>query len=542
MSTKFASDQLDLGFAYVKDYGTDATAVQAAFDTGAAVVNFDGDQTYVWTEAIEVPSNTVINFNGCSITQTGNHYTFSVLGIVSARLTDITLNGPCTATASYTGTPGSQQFIHTAFADRVHLRNGIIMTGYYGAGVKFAQGSSDCSAIGCSANSVGVISFYAEGQGDNGAAAVCSDIMFHDNVVTDFNYGIELKQVQGFSIKDNIINDAQSGTTKYGILVTRDYNQGGYTDQYVPKNGVISGNVITNPDSQGWGINTTASIDIIIDSNVVKGAGYYGITGTGSHITVTNNIVEGGSQTGISCGYGDPTLGSNGADATYDKGYLTVTGNTVKEHSGLSYNFNDARSSTISDNKAISQTAGTNVYKFNDCQDSDITNNKSDDGAQSSAAFRIEDSNNSGLLYVNNTTDVADGTISLSVPSTFTGYYTKRHDGFSYSKVSFLRTTDATPANIDSLTLVTSKAWSVEQLTVVNNGSFRHNKKSAAFLNNSGGTTTLTGTETDLYEHDNGGGTAVDVVVAGAAGSIQVTGIAAQTMDWTSYTTWTRGK
>ena len=61
-------------------------------------------------------------------------------------------------------------------------------------------------------------------------------------------------------------------------------------------------------------------------------------------------------------------------------------------------------------------------------------------------------------------------------------------------------------------------------------------------MNNASGTTSLTGTEVDIYEHSNVGGTAVDIVASSADGIIQVTGIAAQTINWTTYSTWTRAK
>ena len=542
MSTKIAFNQIDTHAVYVSDHGTDAAAVQAAFDTGASVIEFDGDQTYTWTEAIEVPSGTVINFNGCSITQAGNHYTFSVVGTSGARLSDITMNGPCTATASYTGSPGSQQFLHTEFADRVHLYNGISMNGYYGAGVKFAKGSSDCSVNNCSADSIGVISFYAEGQGDNGQNAVASGIHFRNCTATNFVYGFELKQVQGFSITDCFATDAAAGSTKYGILVTRDYNQGGYTDQYTPRDGIISNCVVTNPSPTDFGINVTASTDIIIDSCSVVGSGAFGITASGSHLTVSNCLVNGGTGTGISCGYGDPTLGTNGADASYDKAYMTVCNNTVKTHGGLSYNFTDCNSSTISDNKAIDQTGGTYVFAFDGCGESDIKGNGSRGGAQSSTVFRIEDNSNDNLLWVDNTSDTSDGTLPLSVPSTFGGYYLQRGDGYSYKKVSFLRTTDATPTTIDSLTLDTNKAWSVKQHTIVRNGSSNmRDIETRAFVARAGSTAYLTGTETTIHDH-NAGTTAVGISVSGNDALVQVTGVAAATYDWTTITEWTRAK
>ena len=523
---------------YMPALGTTQGAIQAAYDTGVKNIDYDGNQTYTLDATTNVPSNTISRFNGCTFETDLNGHSFASIGTSGARLSDIYMVGPCTATATTIGT-GGQQFWHTEFCDRVWAHTNIRMIDYGGTGVKFAQGTSSAGVFRCSTKNIGTISLYAEGQGDNGASALATNIFFHENEVNDFTYGIELKQVRGFSIKDNILTDAIVASTKYGILVTRDYNQGGYTDQYTPQNGVISGNIVINPSSAGWGINVTASTDVIVSGNEVINAGKYGITVSGSHHIVNNNIVNGGATTGISVSYGDPTPGTNGAASTYDKGYFTVDGNSVKAHVGLSYNFTDCQDSTISDNKAIGQTGGTNVFAFDGCAGSDITGNGSKGGAQSGPAFRIEDNSNGNLLWVDNTDDAGDGSISLSVPSSFSGYYTKRNDGYSYEKVSFLRTTDATSTVIDSLTLDTNKAWNLEQHTVVRNSSYRRDTKSASLIYRAASAAVLGGTSS-LWDFNNG--TSVSVGVSSNDGRITVTGVAGNTLDWTTISKWTRAK
>lgn len=504
-----------------------------------SIVEFDGSKTYNLDSKITIPSNKSIYLNGCSINTDLDDHLFESIGTAGTPIENIRIFGPCRATATTIG-GGAQQFFHGFQSRDVHLTDQIYMKDFGGTGVKFNEGCSDCSATHCIADGIGVISFYAESNGADGANILTSNIRYTHNHVKNFNYGIEMKQVAGAIINSNIIEDGKVGADKYGILVTRDFNQGGFTDQFAPTRVIISDNIVRNTDTLQFGINITAGYDCIIANNIVHDVGDQGITASGSHITVDGNMVNNVTDVSISANFNPNVLGTNGAPASYDEAYHTVTNNTVKDSTSIPYNFNDCKESVISDNKNINHLEANFAYSFRKCQNSAIMGNKNIGGI-SSFSFRIEDDENDNLLWVDNAGPVDKLGDPLSKPSTFTGFYTKRDDGFSWEEVRFLQTTDATPTTIASATLGNDQAVSIKQHSVVRNNSIRHDKESHAFVNRAGAAAAaLTGTDTTIHDHNNTGGSAVINTVATNDAIVQVTGVAAQTMSWRTEVIWTR--
>jgi polygalacturonase len=514
----------------VKDFGAvgdgvadDTAAIQAAIDAVSGGTVFFPFGTYYITGTVNVDSNCILDFDQSQINTNYNGILFSLIGADGARKENVVFrNGRFTATTIGTG---GQQAIQAMWANNVFVQN-CEFTDFGGVAVKFNGGNSNVEVSHCKATDIGVISFYAEGDGTTSNKG-CYNVRFLYNTVSGFDYGIEAKQSSYVKIIGNTLTNGAGGSTKYAILVTRDYSTG---NEIVPRNIIITENSVDS--CANFGIYTTTSADVIVSNNRVKDAGGQGIVVSGAQLTVENNQVQASGGTGVSVNYSDVTLGSLGiTDDGYDAAYATVSGNKVNECASISFSFNDLDYSVVSGNLATHQTAADYAYKFTGSVDSQVIGNNAY-GGSFTFGYRLENTSTDLTFISNESTGYANGNISM--PSDHVGYYKTNEQNFIQVQPR-VQTTDASATALFTYTLGTNQLYSIDATVFVRSNSYRGWYKVAACVYRTSGSATIQGSVVSIGSAENDAGLDATIAVSGNDVQIQVTGIAATTLDWTGF-------
>ena len=517
-------------FVSVKDFGAvgdgvtdDTAAIQAALDAVSGGTVFFPFGTYYMTGTVNVDSNCILDFNQSQINTNHNGILFSLIGADVARKENVIFkNGLFTATTIGTG---GQQAIQAMWANNVFVQN-CEFTDFGGVAVKFNGGNSNVEVSHCKATGIGVVSFYAEGDGTT-ANKGCYNVRFLYNTVSGFDYGIEAKESSYVKIIGNTLTNGAVGSTKYAILVTRNYTTG---NEIVPRNIIITENSIDSCDYNG--IYVAQSADVIVSNNRVKNAGQQGITVSGAQLTVENNQVQASGNAGVSVSYSDVTLGSAGiTDDGYDAAYATVSGNKVNECGDTSFTFNDVDYSVISGNLATHQVAADYAYQFTGSVDSQVIGNNAY-GGSFTFGYRLENTSTDLTFISNESTGYANGNISM--PSDHVGYYKINEQNFIQVQPR-VQTTDASATALFTYTLGTNQLYSVDATVFVRSNSYRGWYKVAACVYRTSGSATIQGSVVSIGSAENDAGLDATIAVSGNDVQIQVTGIAATTLDWTGF-------
>jgi len=514
----------------VKDFGAvgdgvtdDTAAIQAALDAVSGGTVFFPFGTYYITGTVNVDSNCILDFNQSQINTNYNEILFSLIGANGARKENVVFrNGRFTATTIGTG---GQQAIQAMWANNVFVQN-CEFTDFGGVAVKFNGGNSNVEVSHCKATDIGVISFYAEGDGTTSNKG-CYNVRFLYNTVVGFDYGIEAKQSSYVKIIGNTLTNGVAGSTKYAILVTRDYSSG---NEIVPRNIIITENSVDS--CANFGIYTTTSADVIVSNNRVKDAGGQGIVVSGAQLTVENNQVQASGGAGLSVNYSDVTLGSLGiTDDGYDAAYATVSVNKVNECGSISFNFNDLDYSVVSANLATHQTAANYAYKFTGSVDSQVIANNAY-GGSFTFGYRLENTSTDLTFISNESTGYANGNISM--PSDHVGYYKTNEQNFIQVQPR-VQTTNASATALFTYTLGANQLYSIDATVFVRSNSYRGWYKVAACVYRTSGSATIQGSVVSIGSAENDAGLDATIAVSGNDVKIQVTGIAATTLDWTGF-------
>lgn len=319
-------DVTDPRFGAVGDGVTDdRAAIQAAIDAAASVYNLTGAQSAVYLPGKTFGIKCVPYYNG-----SGNVY-----GLVSLMLKSgvhITGEGTLFAIAGNAGTGTFLALIRSA--DSGISNCGLHQFTIDGNSSK-QTASSQCSNVmitgGDNIEIERVQCKNANGQGIQvvgvSSAAPVTNLQIHHNYVNgSTSIGIQVSQLNGMSINDNIVtnctnncidiyNDNGTNTPTGGNwTISNNICSNGLTGVFpeTSANGVVSGNMITNC-STGIHINRIngAPANINITGNTIVG-GYWAveITGDTSGITIQNNVANGFTTGGIH-------LGGGGANCSY---------------------------------------------------------------------------------------------------------------------------------------------------------------------------------------------------------------------------------
>tara|TARA_R110000782_G_scaffold88837_3_gene171183 strand:- start:372 stop:2360 length:1989 start_codon:yes stop_codon:yes gene_type:complete len=508
--------------------GTDSeTAIQAAFDslgaTGGHVLFPNG--TYSINAAVTIPSNTIVEFDQSQINTVNNSILFKIEGSDGARKENVIFqNGIFTATSIGSG---GQQALQVIWADNILIRN-CTFKDFGGVAVKFNGGNFNVEVSNCTADNIGVISFYAEGDGSV-ANKGCYNVRYLNNTVTNYDYGIEAKQSNYVKIIGNTVNNQRAGSTKYGILVTRDYQTGVET---TPRNVIISENSLNGVEA--FGINVTATADAIISNNYIRTCGGQAIVASGSHLTVENNQVVSSVGAGVSVNYNAQVIGGPGeiTDDGYDKAYSVVNNNTVHLNSGsVSYSFSDLDYSIVSGNLATEQSYIGYAMQLTGSFESQVLNNQVH-GGDYTFGYRLETDSTNLTFSGNEATGYANG--FLSIPGDHPGYYKTNSDIFIQAEPR-VQTADATPTALFTKTLGTNELWSVDATVFCRTNSYRGWYKVSACVYRVAGSAVIQTAVVSLATAENDAGLDATIVVSGNDVQIQVTGIAATSITWTGF-------
>lgn len=518
-------DVLDYG---ANNTGTEcATAVQAALTavSGEATVVFPAG-TYLINTTIAVPSGVILDFQGSAINTTLNGVLFSVVGLSGSRKTNVTLRDGI-FTASSIGT-GAQQAVQAQWADNV-LISQCQFHDFFGAGVKFNGGNDNCEVSGCYANNIGTVSFYAEADGTATPAEPIDNVRFLNNTLKDWNYGVEAKQATTVKIKGNTLLAGKSGSTKYGILVTRDYSTGA---EYVPRFIDIQGNSING--APNYGINVTNSADVIVSDNIVYNSANTAVSVSGSHLSVEGNVASdvGSSGSGLVVGYADVTTGTRGiTDTGYSKAYATITANKAHRVDNISMNFIDVDYSTIMGNLVTHQNSATYAVQFTGSTNSQIIGNKVYGvGGTYSFGYRLS-TDSSNCTYLDNAAyGYANG--QLSLPSDHLGFYLN-NSGDIIEVAPRKQTTGVSATALFTHTLGTNELWSISASVIGRHASYRGAYDLIATVYRASSTAVLQGSVTSLHSAESDAGLNANVVVSGNDVKVEVTGIPGITITWT---------
>jgi hypothetical protein len=514
-------------------FGSDFTGVanssaafQAAIDSisGGTIKPLYG--TYLLDTQVDLKSNITLDLNFSQINTALNGITLSATGTAGTNLENITVkNGKALAT---TPGSGSQQFFQSSYAHDILIENCEIID-YAGTGTKFNDATYNATVRNCVADNIGVISFYAEGDGPN--SEPCYNLLFEGNQVSNFDYGIEVKESYNVQIVNNKLKTGAVGSTKYAILCTRNKTAG--TEQ-APYNIICEQNIVEDTDTGQYGIHLTQSGNISCRGNIVTNSGETAITVSGAVAVVSGNVVESPNLVGISVNYNSGVIGGTGGlDANiFAIASMTVSNNVVRysANGNIPFNFSDLDSCTINNNIVTdSQYAGYGM-SFDNCDDCDIHDNLVVGGA-TTYGYRIE-SDCSNLRWFNNRAkDMVTGITSF--PSTIANIIEIADNGLGmYQEVAFVETSDATPTSIWNITLDTNTEYYIETTVIIRSGSYRAAYKVAAVIYRASGVATIQGTSTSLFSQENDAGLNADIVVSTNDAVVQVTGIAATTLNW----------
>ena len=518
----------------VKDFGAvgdgttdDTAAIQLAFNslgaTGGHVLFPNG--TYLITSTVTIPSNTIIEFDQSQVNTALNNILFKIEGADGARKENVIFqNGRFTATTIGTG---GQQALQVIWADNILVRN-CTFKDFGGVAVKFNGGNFNVEVSNCTADNIGVISFYAEGDGSV-ANKGCYNVRYLNNTVTNYDYGIEAKQSNYIKIIGNTVNTQRAGSTKYGILVTRDYSTGAET---TPRNVIISENSLNGVVN--FGINVTATADAIISNNYIRTCGGQAIVASGSHLTVENNQVVLSVGAGVSVNYNAQVVGGSGGitDTGYDKAYSVVSNNTVHLNSAsVSYNFNDLDYSIVSGNLATEQSYAGYAMQLIGSFESQVLNNQVHGGSYT-FGYRLETTSTNLTFSGNEATGYANGL--LSIPTAHLGYYKTNSDIFIQVEPRVV-TANATPTALFTKTLGTNELWSVDATVFCRTNSYRGWYKVSACVYRASGSAVIQTAVVNLATAENDAGLDATIVVSGNDVQVQVTGISATDITWTGF-------
>jgi hypothetical protein len=281
-------------------------------------------------------------------------------------------------------------------------------------------------------------------------------------------------------------------------------------------------------------------VDCVVADNVIKDTGAYG-TDTGSAISVsgstnsvTGNLVDGvtGGGSGISVEYeSNITSGSGGVAATYDAANSVVSNNVVRSVNNISMLFTELSKSIVSNNIVTKQLSATYGVKFDDCDETIITGNTVNDGTFS-YGYRFE-TTSSDVVFQNNTS-IGHTNGAVSRPSAYSNTITAMTSGRDYVlETQQAVTTDDTQTAIWSVTTSTYESYLVEVDVVCRNNSYEGGFRKIALVYRRGSGPAIRGSVASVFDEDNDSG-ALDATIAINSNDIevQVTGVAAQTINW----------
>jgi hypothetical protein len=512
-----------LDFGAVGDgVADDTTAIQAALNVGGNIVFPSG--TYYLTGQVTVSSNTNIDFCNSQINTNYNGILFYVAGTSATRKENVVFqNGKLTATTI--GSTG-QMAIQAIWADNIFVQN-CVFNDFGGVMVKFNGGNYNCEVIGCTSNNSGLIGFYSEGDGAASPQEPCDNIRFIRNTVVGGDYGIEAKQSTNVLISDNYINGTGQGSGKPGILVTRDFSTGA---EFACRGITITNNNLQ--DCDGFGVQVTGAADVVVQGNRILNSVNTGLAISGSHFVVADNVVSvvTGAGSGMSIGYTDVTTGAGGiTDTGYDKAYATITGNSVNNVANISVSIDDLDYSTFSDNVISQQNNATFAVRIQNSEGACIHHNEVHGGTYT-FGYRLETTSTGCSLFDNSAVGFSNGV--LSIPSNHPGYFLQ-NAGDVEEFVPRVQTTDATPTTLYSKSLDANTLVGVEATVVCRNASYRAFYKLMGCVYRTSGSATIQGSITVVASAENDAGLDATIVVSGNNVIVQVTGIAASTINWT---------
>lgn len=306
--------------ASVDDFGADptgtadsATAIQAALNSGAKVVEFPVAGSYTVGSALTVPANVQIEGNGATVTASSSFTLFNLT--TGGAIRNLNIVGSVAA-GTYDG---------SSIAVEAEGTNNHPAAPTYITGPKVEN---------CTITNFGYMAVRL---------AYVKKAEVRNNRIADIGY----TGVGGVSCEDVIVDGntiegvtpGSAGGDAYGVFIDR---QNGLSETSDPRsyrciitNNIIKNVVVSGGGTNGEGIDTHAGVDFLIDSNVVNGCqrgivvvpsiiGALGQQLGGIRCVISNNTVVGDGAYGILVGgaYSGSTVIDHARDCV-------ITGNTV---------------------------------------------------------------------------------------------------------------------------------------------------------------------------------------------------------------------
>jgi hypothetical protein len=307
--------------ASVDDFGADptgatdsATAIQAALNSGAKVVEFPVAGSYTVGSALTVPANVQIEGNGATVTASSSFTVFNLTD--GGAIRNLTIVGSVSA-GTYDGSsiaieaegtnnhPAAPTYITGPKVENCTITN----FGYMAIRLAYVKKAE------VRGNRIADIGYTGVG------GVSCEDVIVDGNTIEDITPGSPAGDAYGVFIDRSNGLSETSDPRSYRCIIT---------------NNIIKDVVISpGPSTNGQGIDTHAGVDFLIDSNVINGC-QRGIFLTSSVIgalgeqlgskrcVVSNNTIVGDGAYGILLD--GANSGASVVDWTED---CVITGNTV---------------------------------------------------------------------------------------------------------------------------------------------------------------------------------------------------------------------
>lgn len=306
--------------ASVDDFGADptgasdsATAIQAALNSGAKIVEFPVAGSYAVGSALTVPANVQIEGNGATVTASSSFTLFNLT------------TGGAIRNLNIVGSVAAGTYDASSIAIEAEGTNNHPAAPTYITGPKVEN---------CTITNFGYMAVRL---------AYVKKAEVRNNRIADIGY----TGVGGISCEDVIVDGntiegitpGSAGGDAYGVFIDR---QNGLSETSDPRsyrciitNNIIKNVVVSGGVTNGQGIDTHAGVDFLIDSNVINGC-QRGVFITSSVIgalgeqlgakrcVVSNNTIVGDGPYGILLD--GANSGASAVDWTED---CVITGNTV---------------------------------------------------------------------------------------------------------------------------------------------------------------------------------------------------------------------